>query len=337
MPEADNAGGRGIDKAAILLMSLGEEEASEILRHMGPKEVQSVGTAMSGVANVGRDKVETVLDAFLNLLSNQTSLGIGSNDYIRSVLVKALGEEKASGVIDRILLGGNSQGLESLKWMDPKAVAEIIRMEHPQIVAIVLSYLESDQAALVLAALPERTRPDIIMRIATMDGIQPSAIRELDQIMEKHFSSDSNIKSASVGGTKTAAEILNFIDSSLESEIMDSVRESDNDLGEEISELMFVFDDLIDIDDRGIQTLLRDISTDTLVLALKGADEKLKQKFLKNMSQRAAQMLNEDMDAKGPVKVSDVEAAQKEILTVARQKEADGEISLGAGSGEAMI
>jgi flagellar motor switch protein FliG len=337
MPEADNAGGRGIDKAAILLMSLGEEEASEILRHMGPKEVQSVGTAMSGVANVGRDKVETVLDAFLNLLSNQTSLGIGSNDYIRSVLVKALGEEKASGVIDRILLGGNSQGLESLKWMDPKAVAEIIRMEHPQIVAIVLSYLESDQAALVLAALPERTRPDIIMRIATMDGIQPSAIRELDQIMEKHFNSDSNIKSASVGGTKTAAEILNFIDSSLESEIMDSVRESDNDLGEEISELMFVFDDLIDIDDRGIQTLLRDISTDTLVLALKGADEKLKQKFLKNMSQRAAQMLNEDMDAKGPVKVSDVEAAQKEILTVARQKEADGEISLGAGSGEAMI
>jgi flagellar motor switch protein FliG len=337
MPEADNAGGRGIDKAAILLMSLGEEEASEILRHMGPKEVQSVGTAMSGVANVGRDKVETVLDAFLNLLSNQTSLGIGSNDYIRSVLVKALGEEKASGVIDRILLGGNSQGLESLKWMDPKAVAEIIRMEHPQIVAIVLSYLESDQAALVLAALPERTRPDIIMRIATMDGIQPSAIRELDQIMEKHFNSDSNIKSASVGGTKTAAEILNFIDSSLESEIMDSVRESDNDLGEEISELMFVFDDLIDIDDRGIQTLLRDISTDTLVLALKGADEKLKQKFLKNMSQRAAQMLNEDMDAKGPVKVSDVEAAPKEILTVARQKEADGEISLGAGSGEAMI
>ncbi|MDH3712556.1 MAG: flagellar motor switch protein FliG [Gammaproteobacteria bacterium] len=337
MPEADKADVRGIDKAAILLMSLGEEEASEILRHMGPKEVQSVGTAMSGVANVGRDKVESVLDAFLNLLTNQTSLGIGSNDYIRSVLVKALGEEKASGVIDRILLGGNSQGLESLKWMDPKAVAEIIRLEHPQIVAIVLSYLEPDQAALVLAALPARTRSDIVMRIATMEGIQPSAIRELDQIMENHFSSDSNIKSASVGGTKTAAEILNFIDSSLESEIMDSVRESDNDLGDEISELMFVFDDLIDVDDRGIQTLLRDISTDTLVLALKGADGKLKQKILKNMSQRAAQMLSEDMDAKGPVKVSDVEAAQKEILAVARQKEADSEISLGGGSGEAMI
>jgi len=337
MPEAGDAGAKGIDKAAILLMSLGEEEASEILRHMGPKEVQSVGTAMSSVANVGRDGVESVLDVFLTLLTNQTSLGIGSSDYIRSVLVKALGEDKAAGVIDRILLGGNSQGLESLKWMDPKAVAEIIRLEHPQIVAIVLSYLEPDQAAQVLAAMPERTRPDVVMRIATMDGIQPSAIRELDQIMENHFAGDSNVKSASVGGTKTAAEILNFIDSSLESEIMDSVRESDDELGDQISELMFVFDDLSDVDDRGIQTLLRDISTDTLVLALKGAEEKLKQKFLKNMSQRAAQMLDEDMEARGPVKISDVETAQKEILTVARQKEADGEISLGGGAGEAMI
>ena len=337
MPEAGDAGAKGIDKAAILLMSLGEEEASEILRHMGPKEVQSVGSAMSSVANVGRDGVESVLDVFLTLLTNQTSLGIGSSEYIRSVLVKALGEDKASGVIDRILLGGNSQGLESLKWMDPKAVAEIIRLEHPQIVAIVLSYLEPDQAAQVLAAMPERTRPDVVMRIATMDGIQPSAIRELDQIMENHFAGDSNVKSASVGGTKTAAEILNFIDSSLESEIMDSVRESDDELGDQISELMFVFDDLIEVDDRGIQTLLRDISTDTLVLALKGAEEKLKQKFLKNMSQRAAQMLDEDMEAKGPVKISDVETAQKEILTVARQKEADGEISLGGGAGEAMI
>ena len=335
MPEPDNAG-KGIDKTAILLMSLGEEEASEILRHMGPKEVQSIGTAMSGVANVGRDRVESVLDAFLTLLTNQTSLGIGSNDYIRSVLVKALGEEKASGVIDRILLGGNSQGLESLKWMDPRAVAEIIRLEHPQIVAIVLSYLEPDQAAQVLGALPERTRPDVVMRIATMDGIQPSAIRELDQIMENHFAGDSNIKSTAVGGRRIAAEILNFIDSSLEAEIMDSVRESDDELGEEISELMFVFGDLIDVDDRDIQTLLRDTSTDTLVLALKGAEDKLTQKFLQNMSQRAAQMLSEDMDAKGPVKVSDVEAAQKEILTVARQKEADGEITLG-GAAETLV
>ena len=337
MPEAGGPNVKGIDKAAILLMSLGEQEASEVLRHMGPKEVQSVGTAMSGVANVGRDKVESVLDVFLTLLTNQTSLGIGTKEYIRAVMVKALGQEKASNVIDRILLGSNSQGLESLKWMDAKAVAEIIRMEHPQIIAIVLCYLESDQAAQVIAALPEESRPDVIMRIATMDGIQPSAIRELDQIMESHFSDDLNIKSTAVGGPKIAADILNLINSTLEAEIMDSVRELDNDLGEEISELMFVFDNLISVDDRGIQTLLRDTSTDTLVLALKGAEPELKEKFLKNMSQRAAQMLSEDMDAKGPVKISEVETAQKEILGIARQKEADGEIMLGGGGGEAMV
>ncbi len=336
MPDEGRADVRGLDKAAILLMSLGELEASAILRHMGPKEVQSVGTAMSGVANVGRDKVETVLDVFLTLLTNQTSLGIGTNDYIRSVMVKALGKEKASSVIDRILLGSNSQGLESLKWMDAKAVAEIIHMEHPQIIAIVLCYLEPDQAAQVLAALPETARADVIMRIATMDGIQPSAIRELDQIMESHFTEDLNIKSTTVGGPKIAADILNLIESAMEAEIMESVRESDSELSDEISELMFVFDNLMSVDDRGIQTLLRDISTDTLVLALKGAEEELRQKFLKNMSQRAAQMLSEDMDAKGPVRVSDVETAQKEILTIARQKEADGELMLGGG-GEAMV
>ncbi len=333
MPEEAASSG-GIERAAILLMCLGTDDASEILRYMGPREVQVLGSAMSNVNNVSRSAAASVLNEFLHHLGDQTSLGIGSREYIKNVLVKALGEDRANGVIDRILVGGDSQGLEALKWMDARAVAEIIRLEHPQIIAIVLSYLDSDQAAEVLQCLPDKVRPDVVMRIATLDGIPVSALRELDAIMESHFTGENNLKSASVGGAKTAADILNFVESAMESEIMESVRESDNELGDQISELMFVFDNLGDVDDRAIQALLRDIGTDSLVLALKGADEGLRQKFLKNMSQRAAQMLAEDMEAKGPVRVSDVETAQKEILAIARQKEADGEIMLGGGSGD---
>ncbi|MGQ0620417.1 MAG: flagellar motor switch protein FliG [Panacagrimonas sp.] len=326
----------GPERAAILLMSLGENEAAEVLKHMAPKDVQKVGQAMAALTNVSRERATLVMSDFCKLLDTQTSIGVGSDDYVRRVLVGALGEDKASGLIDRILLGRNSKGLEALKWMETRAVADLVRNEHPQIVAIVLAYLDSDQAAEILPMLPERMRSDVLMRIARLDGIQPAALRELDEIMEKQFSGNNNIKSSSVGGVKKAANILNLMDSASEQAISLRIGEIDNDLATRIQELMFVFDDLGGVDDRGIQTLLREISTDTLGMALKGADHKVRDKITKNMSQRAAAMLIEDMEAKGPAKLSDVEAAQKEILTAARRLAEAGTIVLG-GKAEEMV
>jgi flagellar motor switch protein FliG len=325
----------GAQKAALLLLTLGEDVAAQILQHMNPKQVQVVGATMSTMDNVTRPMVEFVINDFLDLLESQTALGIGNDSYIRSMLEKALGD-KAGNVIDRILMGSGSNGLEALKWMDPKSIAEIIRLEHPQIIAIVLSYLEADSAAQVLSNLPENTRAGILMRIATLDGVQPAAVKELDSIMEKYFSDNENVKSSMVGGEKTAADILNFIDTSIESKMMDQVRTENEELATRIQDLMFVFDNLRDLDDRAIQTLLREISTDLLTLALKGIDEDFQQKFLKNMSSRAAEMLVEDMEARGPVKLSEVEAAQKEILGIARTLEESGDIVL-SGGGEEMV
>ncbi len=336
---ADNSDSfSGVERSAILLMSLGEEDAAEVLKHMTPKEVQKLGEAMTTLKNIEKEDVSGALEKFCDDLGSQTSLGIGSEDYLKKVLVGALGEDKANNVIDRILLGRHSKGLEALKWMDPRAVAEIIRLEHPQIISIVLSYLDSDQAAEVLSALPERTRPDILMRIASLDGIQPNAIHELDDILEKQFSGNTdNVKSAGVGGLKTAANILNFMDSSDEGAIMDQVRETDGELSESIEELMFVFENLVDVDDRGIQSLLREISSENLVLALKGSDGGVKEKILKNMSKRAAEMLVDDLETKGPVKLSEVEVAQKEILSIARRMSESGEISLGGSGAEEYV
>ncbi len=329
---------RGVDKAAILLVSLGEAAAVEVLKHMGPKEVQQLGVAMAGITNVSRETVQTVLADFINKVNSETGLGMGAEDYVRSVLVNALGEEKAGGMIDRILLGGNTKGLESLKWMDARAVTELIRLEHPQIIAIVLSYLDSDQAAAVLNEFPEKVRADLLLRIATLDGVQPAAMHELNEILEKQLRGGSGLQSSTIGGVKTAANILNFMEGSVESQIMEQVKEVDEELGQSIEDLMFVFDNLVDVDDRGIQTLLREVSTDNLVLALKGADEDIKEKIFKNMSTRAAEMLRDDLEAKGPVRVSEVEAAQKEILAIARRLADEGQISLGGGGGgEEMI
>jgi flagellar motor switch protein FliG len=337
MPEVNISKITGIERAAILLLSLGEQDAAAVLMHMGPKEVQKVGSAMATLSNVSKDQVAAVLQDFATTVENQTALGVGSEDYIRKVLVSALGEDKAGGVIDRILLGRNTKGLEALKWMDPRAVAEIIRLEHPQIIAIVLSYLESDQSAEVLGHLPERTRPDILMRIASLDGIQPSALHELDEILEKQFSGNTNVKSSSVGGVKAAANILNFVDSSQEGAIMDSIKEIDAEVGQKIQDLMFVFDNLIDVDDRGIQALLREVSSDSLLLALKGSDEGIKEKIFKNMSKRAAEMLRDDLEAKGPVKLSEVESAQKEILAIARRMSEAGDIVLGGKGADQYV
>ncbi|MGQ0697955.1 MAG: flagellar motor switch protein FliG [Panacagrimonas sp.] len=326
----------GPERAAILLMSLGENEASEVLKHMGAKDVQKVGQAMASLSNVSRDKATIVMDSFVRMLDSQTSLGVGADDYVRRVMVGALGEDKAAGLIDRILLGRNSKGLEALKWMETRAVADCVRNEHPQIVAIVLAYLDSDQAAEVLVLLPERMRADVLMRIARLDGIQPAALKELDEIMEKQFSGSNNLKSSSVGGVKKVANILNLMDSSAEQLISTRIGEVDGELATRIQELMFVFDDLANVDDRGIQTLLREIGTETLGMALKGAEPKVKEKITKNMSARAAEMLIEDMEAKGPARLSDVEAAQKEILAVARRLAEAGTIVLG-GTGEEMV
>lgn len=327
----------GTERAAIFMMSLGEQDTAEILKHMGPKEVQKVGAAMASLTNISKAKVNDILTEFAQTVQEQTALGIGSEEYIRNVLVGALGEDKAGGVIDRILLGNNSKGLESLKWMDPRAVAEIIRLEHPQITSIVLSYLDSDHAADVLGYFPERVRADVLMRIATLDGIQPAALQELNDILESQFSGNSSVKKSGVGGVKTAANILNFMDASAESAITSAITEADAELASEIQDMMFVFDNLADVDDRGMQQLLREVSSENLILALKGADDVIKEKIFRNMSERAAEMMRDDLEAKGPVRLKDVETAQKEILLIARRMADSGEIALGGAGSEEYV
>lgn len=336
MSEKPNTPMNGAARAAIFLMSLGEDEAAKIMQHLGPREVQQLGVAMSALQNVTREQVMGVLGDFVTTVEEQTSLGIGNTDYIRTVMVKALGEDKAGGIIDRILMGGNNRGLEQLKWLDPKTVAEMIRLEHPQIIAIVLAYLDPDHAAQVLQGLPERMRHDLVMRVATLEGIQPAALKELDEVMERQFSGKERINASIIGGAQAAANILNQLDSTNEVAIMEQIQEIDSDLGESIQEKMLVFADLADIDNRGGQLLLREIRTETLVLALKGADERVKDKFFRNMSKRAAELLRDDLEAKGAVRLSEVEAAQKEILAIAKRLTDEGQLSLGA-TGEAYI
>ncbi|WP_117216480.1 flagellar motor switch protein FliG [Pseudomonas coronafaciens] len=326
-----------VEKAAVLLLSLGETDAAQVLRHMGLKEVQKVGVAMAQMRNVHREQVEEVMSEFVDIVGDQTSLGVGSDGYIRKMLTQALGEDKANGLIDRILLGGNTSGLDSLKWMEPRAVADVIRFEHPQIQAIVVAYLDADQAGEVLGHFDHKVRLDIILRVSSLNTVQPAALKELNQILEKQFSGNANTSRTTLGGIKRAADIMNFLDSSIEGALMDSIREVDEDLSVQIEDLMFVFNNLSDVDDRGIQALLREVSSDVLVLALKGSDEAIKEKIFKNMSKRAAELLRDDLEAKGPVRVSDVETAQKEILTIARRMAEAGEIVLGGKGGEEMI
>ncbi|HLM53800.1 MAG TPA: flagellar motor switch protein FliG [Pseudoxanthomonas sp.] len=326
----------GVQRAAVLLLSLGEAEAAEVLKHMSAKEVQKLGVAMATVSGISREQVEAVMDVFTAALDKQTSLGMGADDYVRKVLVQALGEDKAGSLIDRILLGRNTTGMDTLKWMDPRAIADLIRNEHPQIIAIVLAHLDSDQAAEVLGVLPERARPDVLLRIATLDGIPPNALNELNEIMERQFAGNQNLKSSSIGGVKMAANILNFMDSGRDQAILSSIGQIDADLGGKIQDLMFVFDNLNDLSDRELQTILREVPGDKLGLALRGADARVREKITRNMSQRAAEILIEDMEARGPVRLSDVEAAQKEILALVRKLADQGAISL-TGSGEEMV
>jgi flagellar motor switch protein FliG len=327
----------GTERAAILLLSLGEAEAAEVMKHMGAKDVQRIGAAMTQLQNISRQEVTDVLSEFTQKLEGQTSLGVGVDDYLRKVLITALGEDKAGGVIDRILFGRSSKGLEALKWMDSRQVAELIRQEHPQIISIVLAYLDADQSAEVMAQFPEWLRADVIMRIATLDGIQPSALHELDEVIEKQFAGKTGaLKTSVIGGIKTAAQIMNYMDSSQESALIDSIRKVDDALGGKIQDLMFVFGDLVEIDDRGMQEVLRQVPGEKLLLAMKGADDELKSKIFKNMSQRAAEMLKDDLESRGPVRLSEVEGAQKEILAMVRKMAEAGTIQLG-GKGEEFV
>lgn len=325
-----------LDQAAILLLSLGESTAAEVLKHMGPKEVQRLGTAMAALHNVQQHDVEMVISNFMDEVRTLTGLGMGSDDYIRNMLVTALGQDKADGLVDRILLGGNTTGLDTLKWMDARSVADIIRNEHPQIQAIVIAYLDADQSAEIMNYFPDKVRLDVMLRVASLDSVQPSALQELNSILEKQFSGNAGAQTKDMGGFKVAAEIVNNLDSTIGGELLDSIKEIDEDLGTQIQDLMFVFENLKEVDDRGIQALLREVSSDVLILALKGADEILQEKIFANMSKRAAELLRDDLEAKGPVKVSEVEGAQKEILTIARRMADAGEINLGGG-GEDMV
>ena len=334
--ERREASRSGTERAAILLLTLGENEAAQVLKHMGAKEVQRIGTAMAKLANVSREEVHGVISEFAQTVESQTSVGIGADEFLRKVLVDALGQDKAASIIDRINIGRSTKGLEALKWMDPRAVSELIRLEHPQIIAIVLAYLDPDQSAEVLQNLPANVRPDVVARIATLDGVQPSALTELDDIMEKQFSGKSAGKTSVLGGAKAAANIINFLEPSQESALMEQIEKSDEALAARIQDLVFVFDNLITIDDRSMQELLRQVAAEKLLLALKGADDELKDKIFKNMSQRAAEMLRDDLEAKGPVRLSEVEGAQKEILQIARKLAEAGTIALG-GKGEEYV
>jgi flagellar motor switch protein FliG len=323
----------GLIKSAMLLLSLGEEEAAEVFKFLGPKEVQRLGSAMAKLKNVKRESIEEVLEDFNKEAAVHTSVGLDSNEYIRSVLTKALGTDRATHLIDRILQGEDSTGIEGLKWMEAGTVAELIKNEHPQIIASIVVHLERDQAAQILSLFNERLRADVVLRIATLDGIQPNALKELNEVMGKVLAGANNLKKAAMGGARVAAEILNFMPGAQETVIMESVKEQDGELAQKIVDEMFVFDNIMDIDDRGIQRLLREVQSESLVVALKGTSEDLRERIFKNMSQRAAEMLRDDLEAKGPVRVSEVESEQKEILKIVRRLAEEGQIAL-SGSGE---
>ena len=327
----------GVEKAAILLLSLSEEDAAQILKHLEPKQVQKVGLAMAQTTDLNQAKIAAVHRRFIEQIQNFSTIGFQSEEFIKRALTAALGEEKAANLIDQIVLGGGARGLDSLKWMDSKQVANIIRNEHPQIQTIVLSYLEPEQSAEILSQFPEKVRLDLTMRIANLEEVQPAALQELNEIMEKQFAGQAGAQTAKMGGLKAAADILNYLDTNLEGQLMDAIREHDEEMAQQIQDLMFVFENLIDVDDRGIQTILREVQQDVLMKALKGTDENLKEKIFKNMSKRAAELLQDDLEAMGPVRVSEVETAQKEILSMARRLSDAGEIMLGGGGGEEFL
>ncbi len=328
---------QGLENAAILLMSLGEEDAAEVFRHLAPKEVQRLGETIARMKAVSRERVDSVMTQFEQLAASESMLVADSNEYVKSVLRKALGDDKANLLIDRILQGSDITGIESLKWMDPASVAELLRNEHPQIVAAIMVHLEADQAADILKMFPERQRNEVMVRIATLDGIQPTALRDLNEVMSKVLAGGDRSKKSNLGGPKSAAEILNLLGSSVETSVLDFVREADNDLAQKIMDNMFTFDDLENVDDKGIQALMKEVQSESLVIALKGASPALRDKVFRNMSSRAAESLREDLESRGPVRLSEVEAEQKEMLKIVRRLVDEGQIVLAGGGDEQFV
>jgi flagellar motor switch protein FliG len=327
----------GVQRSAILLMSIGEEEAVEVFKYLGPKEVQKLGLAMAKLSNVTREQVADVLKKFRSEAEQQTNIGTASDQYLRTVLTRALGNDKAAGLIDRILQGNDNSGIESLKWMDSASVAELIKGEHPQIIATILVHLDPDQAGEVLSALTERLRNDVMLRIATLEGVQPAAMRDLNEVLTQILSGTDKLKKSARGGVDAAAEILNNMGATLEATISSHIREVDPELAQKIQDKMFVFENLMDLDDRGIQLLLREVQSETLVVALKGTSDALREKIFRNMSQRASEMLRDDLEAKGPVRLSEVEAEQREILRIVRRLAEEGQIVMGGKGEEGLV
>ncbi|WPB57780.1 flagellar motor switch protein FliG [Xylophilus sp. GOD-11R] len=328
---------QGLNDAAILLMSLGEEEAAEVFKHLSPKEVQRLGETIARMRVVSRDRVDEVVGKFIDAAASQSLLVNDTSDYVRAVLKRALGDDKASLLIDRILQGGDVSGIESLKWMDPLSVAELLRNEHPQIVAAILVHLDYEQAAGVLRNLSERQRGEVMVRIATLEGIQPTALKDLNEVLFKVLAGGDKVRKTSLGGVKTAAEIVNLMGAAVEAPLLDAIRGYDADLAQKIMDKMFVFDDVGKIDDKSIQLLLKEVASETLVVALKGAAPELRDKFLANMSSRAADAMREDLESRGPMRLSEVEAQQKEILKVVRRLADEGQIVLGGGSEDSFV
>lgn len=327
----------GITKSAILMLALGTEEAAEVMKYLGPREVQKLGGAMSVIKSIDSEQLQTVLNDFRTETEQITSLGVDSDEYIRTVLTKALGEDKAASLLNRILGTRDASGIESLKWMDAQSVADLIRNEHPQIIATILVHLERYHACEVLPYFSERLRNDVVLRIATLDGVQPAALRELNEVLTKLLTGNENLKKKPIGGVRAAAEILNFLSGEIESTVMDHLKNYDNEMAQKIMDEMFVFENIIDIEDRGIQTLLREVQSEALIIALKGANQDLRDKIFKNMSQRAAEMMREDLESKGPVRLSEVEARQKEVLQIVRRLADEGQIILGSKGEDAFI
>jgi len=327
----------GLQDAAILLMSLGEEEAAEIFKQFSPKEVQKLGETIARMKSVSKERVDSVVFRFTETAAQQSLLVSDTGDYVRSVLRKALGDDKAGLLIDRILQGGDVSGIESLKWMDPVSVAELLRNEHPQIVAAILVHLDFDQAAGVLKHLSDRQRTEVMLRVATLEGIQPTALKDLNEVLFKVLAGGDKVRKTSLGGVKTAAEIINLLGTNIETTVLEAIRGFDGELAQKIMDKMFVFDDIAKLDNKSIQLVLKEVAGDALVVALKGASPELKDKFLSNMSSRAAETLREDLESRGPMRLSEVEAQQKEILKVVRRLSDEGQIVLGGGGDDAFV
>jgi flagellar motor switch protein FliG len=326
----------GTERAAILLMSLGEQTAASVLRHMDVHEVQKLGTAMASLSDVTRERVSEVLGELLAAVQNKTSIGIGSAEYLRKVLIESLGERKAASLLSRIIKGRESTGIDALKWMEPRVVAEVVRNEHPQIIATILAHLPGSQAAEVLERFDASMRAEIALRVAKLDEVPETALQELDALVERQTKETAALRTARLGGVKSAADMINLLPPTEQSAVLEKIKAEDPELSEQIKDALFVFEDLVKIDDRSMQTILRELQSDTLSLALKGADDAIRDKIFKNMSRRAAEILLDDIASKGPVRLSEVEKAQKEVLAVVQRLAEEGQIVI-ASAGEEFV